>query len=68
MHHVDVYIARTPHQLEIFWVFSHEFVDVFWIVATDIEYIRRPVTSVLCTWCPVPVSLIDYEQGLVKIR
>ena len=68
MHHIDVYIARTPHQLEIFWVFRNEFIDILGVVAAHIEYIRWPVTSVLCAWCPVPVSFIDHEQRMVKIR
>ena len=30
MHHVDVYIARTPHQFEIFWVFSRQIRRYLW--------------------------------------
>ena len=37
MHHVDVYVARAPHQLKHFWVLGNKLIDIMWIVTRHIE-------------------------------
>ena len=68
MHHVDVYVARGPHQLKHFWVLGNKCIDIMWIVTRHIEDITWPMTGVSCAFCLVSISPIDHKQRITQVR